>query len=311
VIEVQGHRGARGLKPENTLVGFETALDLGVSAVEIDLHLSADGQLVVIHDPRIHPQLCSLRPGRSAPDPLQQPLVRGLSVAQLRAYRIDRNPDPARFPQQDVAITPLAQWFADQHQLDPLGIPTLSELFTFAADYAGEPGLRLGKTAMQQQQARQLRFDLELKRMPFYPETIGDDFDGTSAGELERGVVAIAHEFAMLDRVTVRSFDHRSVRAVKSLEPRLRAAALVYHTAPVDPIRILADAGADIYCPDFHFLDEPSIRLLHTAGKRVIPWTVNRPEEWERLIAWGVDGITTDFPEQLLAWLADRRLAVL
>jgi glycerophosphoryl diester phosphodiesterase len=79
----------------------------------------------------------------------------------------------------------------------------------------------------------------------------------------------------------------------------------------VDPIRILADAGADIYCPDFHFLDEPSIRLLHTAGKRVIPWTVNRPEEWERLIAWGVDGITTDFPEQLLAWLADRRLAVL
>jgi glycerophosphoryl diester phosphodiesterase len=310
-LEVQGHRGARGLKPENTLAGFEVAFDLGVSAIETDLHLSADGVVVIFHDAHITASLCSVQPGTSIPDPTSTPLVSRLSLAQLRGYRVDRNPQPARFPQQDLASPPLACWFAEQHGLDPLGIPTLAELFAFADDYAGEPGQHVGKTPVQQERVRRLVFDLELKRVPFCPENIGDTFDGVGASTLERNVISAARQAGVLNRTVVRSFDHRSVQAIKKLEPRLQTAVLIEHTAPLDPIHLTEVTGATMYCPHFHFLDETTVHLLQRSGKRVIPWTVNHAEEWERLIAWGVDGITTDFPDRLLVWLAEHNVAVL
>jgi glycerophosphoryl diester phosphodiesterase len=310
-FEVQGHRGARGLKPENTLVGFEAAFDLGVSAIETDLHLSGDGVIVIFHDPCVTARLCSVRPGLVVPEPACEPPVQRLRLAQLRGYRVDRNPDPARFPDQDCALPGLACAFAQRHGIDPLGIPTLVELFAFAADYAGEAGRQAGKSPEQQRRARQVRFDLELKRVPFCPENIGDDFTGATAGTLERGVVAAVRRAGVLDRTIVRSFDHRAVRAVKEIEPTLRTGVLVDHTALVDPVHVAQAAGAVNYCPDYRFLDEATVRQLRQGGVRVLPWTVNRAEEWERLIAWGVDGLTTDFPDRLLAWLAEHRIAVL
>src|SRR5437868_7813113 len=97
-FDLQGHRGARGLKPENTLPAFEVAFDLGVTTVETDLHLSRDGVPVVTHDPEISEHLCRLPEGKAAPDPLTRPPVRALTLAQLRQYRADGNPDPRRFP---------------------------------------------------------------------------------------------------------------------------------------------------------------------------------------------------------------------
>ena len=65
-------------------------------------------------------------------------------------------------------------------------------------------------------------------------------------------------------------------------------------------------AEADLYCPDVNFLDEPQVRQLHEAGVRVLPWTVNDEADWERLLGWGVDGITTDYPDRLADWLRRR-----
>lgn len=311
VLEVQGHRGARGCRPENTLAGFERAFDLGVSSVETDLHLSADGVPVVFHDPQITPSLCAIRPGHAPPDPESRPLVRTLSLAQLRGYCVERNPNVAVFPAQCPGPAPLAADFATRHGLDPLGIPTLGELFAFASSYAGEEGAHAGKTAAQRRRAAAVRFDLELKRVPFVPETVGDDFDGNAASLLERAVVEAIRAARMLARSAVRSFDHRCLRAIKDLEPTLPAAALIDHTAPVDPVALLDAARADVYAPLYLFLDADLVRRVHAAGKRVIPWTVNRPADWERLVAWGVDGLTTDFPGELLAWLDERGFAAL
>jgi glycerophosphoryl diester phosphodiesterase len=310
-FEVQGHRGARGLKPENTLVGFEVALDLGVSALETDLHLTADDVPILYHDPQVQPRLCSLRAGANAPDPAVQPLVRSLTLGQLRGYRVEHNPDAARFPRQDTVATPLARQYAAERDLDPLGIPTLSDLFAFTADYAGAPGRRAGKTPAQQERAARVRFDLELKRVPFHPQTIGDGFDGASAGRLECAVLDTARRAGVLERVGVRSFDHRSVRTLKDLEPSLQTAIIVAHTAPVAPVNLANEARAEMYCPDYHFLDEAQVHRLHEGGKRVIPWTVNHPDEWDRLCTWGVDGITTDVPDELICWLGARGLPVL
>jgi glycerophosphoryl diester phosphodiesterase len=238
-----------------------------------------------------------------------QPLVRKLTLAELRAYRADRNPDPVRFVRQDASITPLARLYAEQAPLDPYAVPSLSDLFAFAKAYAGELGVQAGKTEEQQQRARQVCFDLELKRVPFYPHLIGDSFDGSAPALFEEQVVKTIRKAGMVKQTAVRSFDHRAVRAVRQLEPRLITAVLVADNAPVAPVQLARHADAQGYCPDFRFLDRTQVRLLQAEGIRVLPWTVNEPPDWLRLLDWGVDGITTDYPDQLAALLDERGVA--
>jgi glycerophosphoryl diester phosphodiesterase len=309
MFNLQGHRGARGLKPENTLPSFETALDAGVSSIETDLHLSRDDVPVIYHDPWINERLCAVVPGRVAPEPATRPAVRRLSVEELRAYRADRNPDRGRFPAQDAAVTPAARQFARRHQLDPYTPPTLDDLFRFVAAYAGDLGEETGKTEVQRARAACVGFDLELKRVPFRPETIGDGFDGQSAGVLERRVVDVVQAAGVEDRTVVRSFDHRAVHAIGQLPPALATAVLMAGTVPCDPASLTRQAAAQTYCPNVNFLDALQVRRLHAHGIRVLPWTVNDAEDWERLLAWEVDGITTDFPDRLAEFLRQRGVA--
>src|SRR6266478_3980859 len=157
-FNLQGHRGARGMVPENTLPSFEFALDVGVSSIETDLHLSRDGVVIVSHEP-----------GVGEP----QRLISQLALAELRQIRVDRNPDPARFPHQVATPTPLANSFAAARGLDPFGLPTLDDLFAFVRAYAGSAD----KTPELKARADRVILDLELKRVPARPEFIGDAFD--------------------------------------------------------------------------------------------------------------------------------------
>ena len=118
MFHLQGHRGARGVHPENTLPSFEAAFDAGVSSIETDLHLTRDG-VVVLH----HNEMLDDSPGT---------LIRHIALADLRRQRADRNSDPLRFPHQKPLITPLAARFAERHGLHPYGIPTLAELLRIA-----------------------------------------------------------------------------------------------------------------------------------------------------------------------------------
>ena len=303
-FNLQGHRGARGRKPENTLPSFEAAFDAGVRSVETDVHLTRDGVAVLYHDAMLREPPCT-RIGPEAP-PVPPLLISGLSLAELRAYRADGNPDPLRFAEQDTAVTPLAQAFAAERGFDPYAIPTLDELFEFAAAYAGELGERVGKSEEQRRRAASVGFDLELKRVPFHPETINDGFDGTRPGLLEERIVEAVRQAGVVVRTTVRSFDHRCVRLLRRLEPGLTGAILIADTAPVAPAELMAWADAMVYCPGFLFLDEALVGAVRAAGGRVLPWTVNQPEHWQRLLDWGVDGITTDVPDQLALFLRDR-----
>lgn len=93
------------------------------------------------------------------------------------------------------------------------------------------------------------------------------------------------------------------------LEARLTGAVLIAATAPAAPANLVREADVHIYCPHFAFLDKEQVDQVHQAGFRVLPWTVNEPDHWERLLRWGVDGITTDFPARLAEWLEQGRLA--
>lgn len=115
-LDIQGHRGARGLRPENTVQGFELAAELGVTTLELDLHLTADDRLLVWHDPVVGPDKCDV----------QTPLVvRETTMEVLRAVVCNRNPDAERFPQQRAGAP------EGLHLIelgDVLGNPTLAKL---------------------------------------------------------------------------------------------------------------------------------------------------------------------------------------
>src|SRR5262249_1131464 len=124
-FDLQGHRGARGLRPENTLSSFEAALDAQVTTIETDLHLTRDGTVIVCHDPYVSPCLFS-NAGQTTP-------ICQLTLAELRRFKADHNPDPGRFPHQSPGVTPAAAQFASSRKLDAYAVPTLADLFAFAA----------------------------------------------------------------------------------------------------------------------------------------------------------------------------------
>lgn len=304
LFDLQGHRGARGQRPENTLPSVEAALDAGVSSIETDLHLTRDDVLVLCHDAVVGAPIFSECGPAATLNGLR---IRDLTLEQLRGYRAAGNPDPQLFPRQDTGVTPLARLYARDHGIDPYAVPTLVDLFRFTAAYAGNLGQTSGKSPHQREKARQVRYDLELKRVPFYPETLDDGYSGRSAGRLEECLVTAVAAAGLAQRVTVRSFDHRCVRFVRRLAPELTGAVLVSNTAPAAPAELVHQADGQTYCPSYRFVDEEQIEQVHRAGYHVLPWTVNDPAAWERLLAWGVDGITTDYPQQLADWLQMRK----
>src|SRR5262245_24889727 len=129
-FELQGHRGARALKPENTLSSFEAAIDVGVTSIETDVHLTRDGVPVLYHDPVVTDALAMLIPGEHEPD--SRALSR-ITLLELRRFRVDRNPDPRRFPRQTATVGPVTESFARQRGMDVHSVPTVADLFAFAA----------------------------------------------------------------------------------------------------------------------------------------------------------------------------------
>jgi glycerophosphoryl diester phosphodiesterase len=307
-FDLQGHRGARGLKPENTLPAFEAALDLLVSSLETDLHRTKDGVPVLCHDEALSPRLARRVPGAKVPPPAERPRISGLTLAELRGYVVDQNPDPALFPKQTSDETPVARAFARQRGLHPYAVPALADLFAFVAAYAGELGCAAGKSDEQRARARVVRFNLELKRVPFRPEFIGDSFDGGEPGELEQRVVELIRAAGVANRTMVQCFDHRALKALRRLEPKLSAAVLIANTAPLAIPEIVRAADAQVYSPDFRFLDARQVRQAHDARIRVVPYTVNDPDDMTRLLDWGVDGIITDYPDRLAHLLQTRHI---
>ncbi len=295
-FDVQGHRGARGLHPENTLQAFETALDLGVTTLELDLHFSADGQVVVWHDPVIGPEKCRLRD--NAPSTIPDPddprthaerAVAALTGDQLQWFQCDRNPNEGDFPEQLAEATELAG--------NDFRVVTLVELFEFVESYRDSPV----KSETQRATAATIRFNVETKRRPDDPATIGDGFDGVEAGPFELALLELVSRFDLEERIVVQSFDHRSLWAVHSASPDLTLAALTPNR--FTDLETLAGNGASIWSPRYTSLRSQDIEDAHRLGLQVIPWTVNDPASFDDMISMGVDGIITDRPDLLLAHL--------
>jgi glycerophosphoryl diester phosphodiesterase len=291
-FDLQGHRGARGLAPENTIPGFATALAVGVSTLELDLALTADGVLVASHDPRLNPDLTRAPDGTWLQG--QGPPIRSLTLAALRIYDVGRIRPDSRY----------ARRYPRQRPVDGARIPTLAQVFDLVRDTP-------------------VRLNVEPKSRP------GGD-DAATPDEFARALVAAIRGSGMAGRVTVQSFDWRTLVLLRELAPEIVRVCLTSEGSPNNLGRgwpepspwlgghdLAAHAGSTphlvrelcpVWSPNFRDLRPAELAAAKALGLSVIPWTVNLPPDMDRLVAWGVDGLITDDPDLARDVLAARGL---
>jgi glycerophosphoryl diester phosphodiesterase len=286
---LQGHRGARGLAPENTLAGFAVALAIGVDAIELDVALTADGVAVVTHDVALNPDLTRGPDGRWL-------AAAGPAVCRLTRAELDRF-DVGRLRPGSGA----AALFPEQTPCDGADIPDLAAVFALTAGTG-------------------VIVDAEIKTAPDRP-----DATATPAAVVD-AVLACAEAAGALDRLVLRSFDWRGLRHARRVAPavpricltsrRTVAAARLWWDGMTPAAyggsvpRAVAAEGAAAWAPEAASLDRAAIAEAHALGLAVLPWTVNDPADMARLIAWGVDGLCTDYPDRARMAMAAAGLAL-
>jgi glycerophosphoryl diester phosphodiesterase len=293
-FDLQGHRGARGLAPENTLPSFQLAIDLGVDTIECDLAITRDGVVVIHHDLQLNPDTTRGPDGKWLDKP--GPLIRELSFHELQQYDVGRIRPGSEY----------ARTFAQQKPVDGTRIPRLSDLFDLVK--------RSGNT--------RVNFDCETKLSPLERAAT------LSVEEFTRRVIAEVRKAGMERRMMIQSFDWSSLQLVQQQAPEIRT---MYLSSPRNLARggdgkpspwlagfppeahggsvprAVHAAGGKIWAPNQTFLTSAMLAEAHALGLTVIPWTVNDPDMIAKLLDMGVDGLISDRPDLVQAELRKRR----
>jgi glycerophosphoryl diester phosphodiesterase len=299
-FDLQGHRGARGLAPENTLEAFATALKIGVTTLELDVGVTKDGVVVVSHDRVLNPDHTRGPDGQFLTSP--GPAIRSLTLAELKRYDVGRLK-----PQTAYAAS-----FPQQRPVDGARIPALREVFALTE--------RMG--------ANDVRFNIETKLTPTSGAETPDPEDFAAA------VVAVVRDSGMAARVTVQSFDWRVLMALARIAPEVERSCLSVETPQDDTLergrpgpspwtagldiddfggsapKLVAATRCRVWSPYYRNVSEAVMADANAAGLRVIPWTVNERPDMERLIDLKVDGLISDYPDRLRTVLADKGIAL-
>lgn len=279
-IAVYGFAGVRGLVPENSLPGFEVALDMGVTTLDITLQLTKDHQPVVWHDSAMGGERCKLT-HHQAPAGLTAPQGVWLAewtLADLQLYECSRNPNDAAFPNQVALTTPLA---GNDYQL-----LTLGELLSFINHYAQAPE----KTPAQRSHARQIQLAIWV--------------DSLSVDQFEKLVWPELVRRNLTGRIILQSTKLAHLQQLHTFAPQLQ---LAWRTSTAAPNLAEAQAaGVTIWKPLATTVTPALVTEAHTAGLKVVPWVVNEPAEMTHFLEMGVDGLSSDRPDLLLRLLASQ-----
>jgi glycerophosphoryl diester phosphodiesterase len=270
IFNWQGHRGCRGLMPENTIPAFLKALDLGVNTLELDVVISKDHQVVVSHDPYFHPDFSIDPSGRPVP---KRPKINlyELTYDQIKGYDVGSNGNPAFPEQQKVKACK----------------PLLSELIQVVETYRKDKNIPL------------FWYNIEVKS-----EESEYDKSQPQPSVFSDLVYAEIIKSLPADRVILQSFDFSILKywneqIEAGLYQKVTLAALVSNLKGID--RNLEKLGfiPEVYSPYFQLLTAEKVQILHARGMKVIPWTVNTTTEMRRIKNMGVDGIITDYPDRI------------
>lgn len=259
----QGHRGCRGVMPENTVHAFLKALDYPeVTTLELDLAVSKDNRLIVSHEPWFNPAICRLPNGDSIPQrDTDKYLIYQMTAAEIRAFDCGSWGNP-RFPEQQKLKTYK---------------PALQEVVE---------AVRVLRPDM--------RWNIEIKTQPQW-----DGLRHPPVEEFARLVIAELKTLGIEKYATVQSFDVRALQAMHRQAPDIQLAFLIENVWSFDSNMDKLGFTPAIYSPYYLLVSKNMVRKCHSKGMKLIPWTVNDVESMRGMIRLGVDGIITDYPNRI------------
>lgn len=269
--DIQGHRGARGLLPENTINAFIKAVGLGVTTLELDVVISKDRQVVISHEPYMSGAICTDQNGQS----IEAGADKSHNIYQMD-YETIRKYDcgikgNAQFPEQEKVTA---------HK------PLLSEMVGIVEKHIKENNLK------------PVNYNIEIKSTPK-----GDNVYHPAPNVFTDLVYAQVKQLLPWERVIIQSFDIRVLQYLHEKDPEVTLAFLVGNKLNYKAQLKKLGFDPDIYSPYYKLLDEAVIEKLHNKKIKVIPWTINDPVEMKLMMDWGVDGIITDYPDRAMKLL--------
>lgn len=265
MISIQGHRGCRGLMPENSIPSFIKAIELGCDTIELDVTMTGDDKILISHDPFLHHEFCLNENGQ----PFLQMEEKNynfyqMTYDQIKEFDCGTKPHP-RFPEQENFKT---------HK------PLLSELVSEI-----------------DQRNLNVRFNIEIKSTPntdhiFHPPP-------------EKYANAVLEDLQKLDlmgRSIVQSFDPRILEHVYQKTKKLPIALLV-ENGGFKPNLAQLSFLPDIYAAHYSLVDKSLVQEVKAKKMKLFAWTANSTQEMSRMINLNIDGIITDYPDRLISLL--------
>lgn len=267
-IDIQGHRGARGLLPENTIPAMIKALEIGVTTLELDLAVTKDSVLILSHEPWMNHATCTDSLGES----IGEEKAMSYNIFQMTYEEVQRfdcgsqgNP---RFPDQERRA---------------VSKPSLENMIMAVKDYVEQNNIELPA------------FNIEIKSMPQ-----GDDIYHPSPARFSDMVYQKLNNLLPWEKVIIQSFDFRVLQYFNEQYPKVTLAALIENDRAASENLDSLGFKPDIYSSYYIHLTSGDVEYLHGQNIRVIPWTVNEEADMEKLITLGVDGIITDYPDRAM-----------
>lgn len=268
-FDLQGHRGCRGLMPENTIPAMLKAIELGVTTLEMDAVITRDSQVVVSHEPFFNHEIST------RPDSSEIPEGEDLD---FNIYQMDYS-DVRKF---DVGMRPHPR-FPDQQKL-PVYKPLLGELIDSVEQY------------ILRNHVPPVQYNIETKCLPQFDQTFHP-----GPGQFVELLMAVIRDKGIAARTTIQSFDRRTLQYLHQHYPDMQTTLLVEEDDARTPDELLKNLGflPSVYSPHYSLVTPELIKACHQQNIRVIPWTVNDAETMRKLVDLGVDGLITDYPDRI------------
>lgn len=284
-MDLQGHRGARGMRPENTLPAFEYCVDQRMTTIELDTNVTHDKQLIIHHDTILNSDICLDEHGV----PVEPLNIRSLSVGELQKLDCGSLQNE-KFPQQ---VT-----------IKNTRLMTLDAFFD-----------RFRHTRIKGQSHRSIQFNIEIK--------FGEDPSQSEILEAADIMVKAIEKAKMVDRTTIQSFAIKVLPEIKKRNNLIKTSALFsptrfqglkmilgFNANREDIVEKTIEIKADVISPYYLYINKEFVDICHKHNIKVIPWTVNEEEIMKELFDSGVDGMISDYPSMLYNvyqnWLKSR-----
>ena len=265
-FDKQGHRGCRGLMPENTIAAMKKAADLNVTTLEMDAVITKDGQVVLSHEPFFNHEITT-KPGSDFVKEAEEKSLNiyRMTYAEAQRYDVGLKPHP-RFPQQQKVAA---------------AKPLLGDVIDSIKAYC------------QQRNKPFPQLNIETKTQP---QT--DGIYHPAPAEFVEKLISVIKEKGIEKAVIIQSFDFRTLQYLHGRHPQLRTAMLVedYDKRPLEELLTTLGFTPTIFSPAQELVTKDVVDRCHQKGIQVIPWTVNEAAAMKKLIALGVDGIISDYP---------------